>query len=66
MAITLETILYNTLHTAIGQNLSGVWLFSSLGMRVMKVAFKDGSIHLLTLDSSTTCPTSSLIRSQKL
>ena len=55
-----------TLHSEIGRNLCGVWLCFSLGMRVMKVEFKDGSIHLLTLDSSTTCQTSSLIKSQKL
>lgn len=55
-----------TLHNAIGLNLSGVLECASLGMRVMKLAFMDGSIHLLDLDSSMTCQTSNLIKSQKL
>lgn len=66
VVIALETILYMTLQRPIGQNLFEVWQSSSLGIRAMNVAFKEGSIHLLVLDSSTTFHTSSLIRPQKL
>lgn len=65
-AITLEMFLYMTLQKAIGRNLFGVWECYSLGMSTMNVAFKEGSIHLFVLDSSTTCQNSSLISSQKL
>jgi len=65
-AIILDTIIYIILHKAIGLYLSGVLGSTSSGINAMKVAFNPGNIHLNVCDSSTTCQTSSLIKSQKL
>jgi len=42
-AITLEMILYITLQSAIGRNLSGLSASSSFGIRAMKVVLSKGS-----------------------
>ena len=54
-----------TLQREMGRNLLGVATWSSLGIRVMKVALRDGRIQCIDLDSSTNCQISSLIKSQK-
>ena len=58
-------ILYITLQRAIGLNLSRVLGCSSLEMRAMNVAFREGRSQCIVLDSSTTFQTSILMISQK-
>lgn len=65
LAITLEIILYITLHRAMGRNFSGVWASSSLGIRARKVEFRDMRIELERLESSTTSQTSILTVGQQ-
>ena len=65
LAITLDITLYMTLQSAIGLNLSGVMVISSLGISAMKVELREGRSQCWVRDSPTTFQTSSFIRSQK-
>jgi len=65
LAITLEIILYTTLHKAVGRKPSVVMAFSYFGIRAMKNAFRACSNFLDLLESSTTSRISGLTVSQQ-
>ena len=54
LAITLDIILYTTLHNAIGLNLSGEVAFSYLGIKAMKDSLSTFKTVLNFRESSTT------------
>ena len=66
LAMTLDMILYITLHRAIGLNLSGELASSTLGIRARKVEFIDLRIGQERLESSTTSHISVLTKLQRL
>lgn len=65
LAKTLVMILKVTLQREIGQKAFGVKYLSSFGMRIMKVALKEGSTPRVLQDSSTIFQTSSLMKFQQ-